>query len=246
MRERVKVIKGNAPLLLIAPHAPEDQGTGAIAQIVANELNAFAVINQGFEQSDEVDVNNDRADCNRVRHCEAPVVYEEFLKPILKIRQRVTQSNLYHVIDPLDIDDDSFKRLLVLHIHGCGDGIHMDAQEVVGVIVGYGRGSSKDSLTCRAWRKNMFVDLWRNYSMDGEAFEGSGDGRFAARSADDINQYFRKHVLDRQVESMQLTFPHSMRSSDRQIRVTARTVKDICREILSVAHFNKEPRVRLI
>jgi hypothetical protein len=245
MRERVKVIRGSTPLLLIAPHAAEEQGTGAIAQIVANELNAFAVINQGFEQADVVDVNNDKADCNRVKHCEAPVVFDEFLKPILKIRERMTQS-LYHIVDPLDIEDDHTKNLLVMHLHGCGDGIHMEAHEVVGVIVGYGRGSNKDSLTCRSWRKNMFVELWRNYSNDGQAFEGSGDGRFAARSADHLNQYFRKHVLDRQVDSMELTFPSSVRSSDRQVRVTARILKDICQEILSVSHYNREPKVRLI
>lgn len=243
MRERVNVIRGTQPILLVAPHGPDDTNTDLIARLAANHIKGHAVINQGFERGDIVDVDNDIADCNRVDHCKESVVYDEFLKPIIKIRDQVAKK----LVQPGWWEsDDKGARLLVLYIHGAGDIVHREANEPVGVILGYGLGSNKDSLTCRSWRKNLFIDIWRNYSNDGDVFEGGGSGRYAGRSSNNMNQYFRKHDLDRQVESMQLEFPFSTRNTESQATVTAMLLGSVLSEMLKHETYTSTPKAKLI
>ncbi len=91
MRERVTVIYGKKPFLLVAPHGADgdDINTAIIAEETALALGCNAVINRGFERSDNVDVDDDQANCNRVDHIIQPVVYDEFLKPIIKIKDKL-------------------------------------------------------------------------------------------------------------------------------------------------------------
>lgn len=238
MRERVNVIHGKHPILLVAPHGPDDTNTALIAEMTAANVQAYAVVNHGFDRGEEVDVNNDIADCNRVDHCMSEVVYDEFLKPILKIKDKITKKSTGLLEDP--------KQLFILYIHGAGDIVHKEANEPVDVIVGYGLGKEKDSITCKAWRKNLFVDLWRNYSNDGEVYEGSGSGRYAGRSSNNMNQYFRKHELNRQVQSLQLEFPFSMRNTESRATITAMMLGLVLKDILKHDSYDKEPRIKLI
>lgn len=238
MRERVNVIHGKHPILLVAPHGPDDTNTALIAEMTAANVQAYAVVNHGFDRGEEVDVNNDIADCNRIDHCMSEVVYDEFLKPILKIKDKITKKSNGLLDDP--------KHLFILYIHGAGDIVHKEANEPVDVIVGYGLGKEKDSITCKAWRKNLFVDLWRNYSNDGEVYEGSGAGRYAGRSSNNMNQYFRKHELNRQVQSLQLEFPFSMRNTESRATITAMMLGLVLKDILKYESYDKEPRIKLI
>ena len=73
MRERVNVIYGKQPILIVAPHGPDDSRTDILASAAAKTCHAFAVINQGFERGEIVDTDNDIADCNRVDHCNSEV-----------------------------------------------------------------------------------------------------------------------------------------------------------------------------
>ena len=197
---RVDVINGKKPIILVAPHGSDDISTALITETVAQKLDANAVINYGFERGETPDPDNDIADCNRIDHCQSPVVYEEFLKPLVKIKQNI------------DASLKNFEqRALVLFIHGCGDIVHKETGENVGVIVGYGLGGKKDSITCRDWRKNAFVDIWRMHCKGHEIYEGSGSGRYAGRSSNNMNQYFKRYDhFD--ADSLQLEFPLSFRS----------------------------------
>lgn len=241
MRERVNVIYGKKPLLIVAPHGPDDTNTAIIALQAAKSCEANAVINQGFERGEIVDVDKDIADCNRVDHCQSEVVTDEFLKPILKIKNQVTKkfknTGWY--------DEEPKDRLLIVFVHGAGDIVHTEAGELIDVIVGYGLGKSKDSITCRSWRKNLFVDLWRSISA-GEVYEGAGDGRYAGRSSNNMNQYFRKHELDRQVESLQLEFPFSTRKTEMDATVTGKTLALVLRDMLRYIEYNEHPTTKLI
>jgi hypothetical protein len=243
MRERVNVIYGKQPVLVVAPHGSDDTNTAIIAEQVAVHIKGYAVINQGFERGDLVDVDNDIADCNRVDHCKSEVVFEEFLKPILKIKDQVTKK--FQSPGWYD-EEDSGKKLLIIYIHGAGDVVHREANEPVDVVVGYGLGSNKDSLTCRTWRKNLFVDLWRNFSDEGEVYEGSGTGRYAGRSSNNMNQYFRKHELNRAVESLQLEFPYSMRKTESKATLTAVLLGLVLNDLLKASSYEKTPQTKLI
>ena len=243
MQERVNVIFGKQPILLVAPHGPDDHNTAIITETAAKCCDSYAVINQGFERGEDVDIDNDIADCNRVDHCGSEIVYDEFLKPILKIKENITKK--FRGASWVS-GDESEKKLLILFIHGAGNIVHKEANEQVDVIVGYGLGNAKDSLTCRAWRKNLFVDLWRKYSNVGEVYEGSGSGRYAGRSSNNMNQYFRKHQLDRQVESMQLEFPYSMRQTDINAHDTGKHLALVLLGMMGIDSYTKQPQTKLI
>jgi hypothetical protein len=246
MRERVNVIYGKQPILLVAPHGPDDTNTALIAEMTAANAQAYAVINQGFDRGEDVDVNKDIADCNRVDHCMSEVVCDEFLKPILKIKDKITKKFNGGMSVTGWPDEESDKRLLIVYIHGAGDIIHQEANEPVDVVVGYGLGNNKDSITCKAWKKNLFVDLWRNHSNEGEVYEGSGAGRYAGRSSNNMNQYFRKHELNRQVDSIQLEFPFSMRKTESRATITAMMLGLVLKDMMKYDSYDKEPRTKLI
>ena len=84
--EKVSVLEGTIPALIIAPHGfkNDDLNTDLIAEEIATDLSAYAVINRGWERADKVDWFNDKADCNNLKHCHEDVVKDEFLLPIMR------------------------------------------------------------------------------------------------------------------------------------------------------------------
>lgn len=248
MRERVSVINGNVPILLVAPHGSDDINTDLLTEKTANMLDCYAVINRGFDRSDIVDVNNDKADCNRIDHITKDVVRDEFLNPILKIKNRLVPSVFSNYssmglgLAPKFGKQDT---LLIFYIHGVGDRIHNTANESVDVIVGYGLGNKKDSLTCKKWRKNLLIDVWRKESLSGEVYEGKGGGRYAGRNANNLNQYFRKHELNRSVDTMQLEIPNCHRTASK-INSTATKIATVLSSFLVNDSYDLNPSPKFI
>jgi hypothetical protein len=250
MRERVSVINGNVPILLVAPHggSADDVNTDLLTEKIANTMDCYAIINRGFDRSDVVDVNNDKADCNRIDHITQDVVVDEFLNPILKIKNRLVRSAFSNYssmglgIAPKFGKQDT---LLIFYIHGVGDRIHQIANEPVDVIVGYGLGNKKDSLTCKKWRKNLLIDVWRQESMSGEVFEGKGGGKYAGRNSNNLNQYFRKHELDRNVDTMQLEIPHCHRTTSK-LNSTAAKIATVLSVFLIADSYDLNPSPKFI
>lgn len=235
MRERVTTIHGKEPIILVCPHGADDTNTDIITELAAKHLNCYAVINRGFERDDEVDVDNDRANCNRIDHIKEEVIFDEYLKPIQKFQQKISQKGQktagsayngiaywYQPSSPCHI----------FHIHGCGNLVHKTAGEQVEVIVGYGLGAKKDSLSCNPENKDLFIKLWRNYATGGEVYTGAGGGKYAGRDSNNMNQYFRKHITDMSVQSMQLEFPFSMRDSASQATTTAMVLSLVLQDYL--------------
>ena len=232
MQERVKHIMGNKPVILVCPHSADDTNTDIIAEEATKILNCYAVINKGFERADTVDVNKDIADCNRIDHVKQDVVYEEYLKPIIKYIKKIS---LPHSKNSFDINP-----AYIFHIHGCGNHVHKEAKEQIGVIIGYGLGSKKDSMTCEIWHKNLFINLWRSMFMTGEAYEGKGGGRYSGRDSNNMNQYFRKHENIDSVYSMQLEFPFSMRNNEKAAKATGTTLAGVIAAFLSRQYYDKK------
>ncbi len=248
--ERVSTLLGKSPVILVCPHGADDTNTDVITEIAAQQLDCFAVINRGFERADDVDVDNDKADCNRIDHIKQDVVYDEFLRPLIRFEQRVNNKastrqsypffaygfGSYAQPDPVHI----------FYIHGCGNLVHKEAGEPVEVILGYGLGIKKDSLTCDVWRKNVFVDLYRKYATDGDVFEGKSGGRYAGRDSNNLNQYFRKHENKPWVHSMQLEFPYSTRNDRTAAVQTAIKLSVVVKDYLAYTQYDKEPSPKFI
>lgn len=240
---RVETRIGKSPIILVAPHGPDDVNTDVIVEVAARHLDSYAVINKGFERSSVVIESEDQADCNKVDHASADVVYDEFLKPIIKfknfIKKKISPGFGWSLPGPTD------KKALILHIHGVGNKIHKDTGETVGCVIGYGLGIKRDSLTCEIWRKNLFVDLWRNLRKT-EIFEGSGGSNYAGRSSNNMNQYFRKHELDPWVDSMQIEIPYSDRKSDFGAAMTGRELSEVIQGMVDIDTYTLEPVPKFI
>lgn len=213
MKSRIEVIRGSHPIVFVVPHGPDDINTAAIGAHLANKWDCNAVINHGFRRADFVDVENDLADCNRIDHIKSDeVVEEEFLKPIMKIRNKFIP---YGYAAFNSMNDHA---VTLFHIHGCGN--HIQKRALTGYpisfILGYGLGVKKHSYSTLLWKKNFIRNNWNHSKVSyGYAYEGVGNGDYAGRSTNNLNQYFRKHENDLGVDSMQIEIPFDMRKDSK-------------------------------
>lgn len=215
MSVRVLTINGKMPVILMSPYGTEHINTAIIAETCANTLLCSAVLNMGFVKSDKVDVNNDKADCHQIDHATQPVVYEEYLQPLVKIKDRFChklRKGLW-----LNLDNVSFAdvpKFLVIHILGCDNSAHNNFMGTshVSMIVGWGAGAKHDSPSCTLWKKDCFIFHAQNY-FEGLVCEGKGTGRYAGRASDCMNQFFVRKQPEKLVDSLQLHFPLSERDT---------------------------------
>lgn len=244
MNERVSVIKGKIPVILVCPHGHDDTNTAIITETAANILKCHAVINHGFEKSDFVDVTKDLANCNRVDHAKQPVVFEEFLRPIIKTKDKLWQKWYKTPIDRLNPVEHC---CTIFYIHGCGDHIHKDAGFEVSMVIGCGIGEKKHSMTCTEWRINCFIECFTKTAFgNGKICVGQGGSSYAGRDSNNMNQYFRKHATDPNVDSLQLEFPFSSRKTKTLAALTGATLGASIGELLKYARFDKKPAVNFI
>lgn len=241
--ERVSVRRGKNPVLFVAPHGPDDNNTAIIAEAAAEYCDGYYVINRGFEREDFVDVDNDKADCNRIDHVTQSVIKEEFLDPITKFTNQI-KLKLHSKVGSWFLGDlKTVPKPLIFYVHGAGDHVHKLAGESVEVIVGYGLSTKKQSLTCEDWRRNIFVYSYRSLTMSGDVYEGQGGGNYAGRSNNNMNQYFRKQHPDKFIDSMQLEFPYSTRYNESIAKITGVLLATVATDVIN--HDPSNPFVKV-
>lgn len=210
--ERVSIIEGKKPILVVAPHGfdGDDENTSIIAEAIANVTDGYAVINRGWERDETVDFLNDKADCNNVNHCHEDVVREEFLDPILRFRSRILKK---------------YDTVYMYMIHGMGNKHRILAGEPqLDVVIGYGAGSP-NSHTCDLWRKNLFMALLTDAGMT--TMQGKKGGAMSGWARSNMNQLFRKWYPDPSVQALQIEIVHELRK-DRDTAL-------LCAEYLALA-----------
>lgn len=206
--ERVTLAEGNTPVIILAPHGPDDKNTALIAQRAAEEFGAYAVINNGWKKSSSVDAFRDLANCNDVRHLHSEVVKEEFLEPVLRFKNRVRRR----------YDESAF----ILIIHGCSDKVRAEASDDdLDLIVGFGDGLHP-SHSCSLRFKDAFV-----YNLANEGFgvyEGAKGGRYSGHSRNNLNQIFARWYPDGYVNSLQLEIVNELRTDPELLNLTVRGI----------------------
>jgi hypothetical protein len=185
--ERVTVISGEVPLMVVAPHC-DDNNTKEIAQFIASTLKCYCVTNNGWKRSDTVDAIGGYANCNDVSHCLEDVVKEEFLEPILGYANRMVKN---------------YGHGYVFYIHGMG-------QQSPDVIVGYGEGNPP-SYSCGLYYKEVFLKACRENSV--YATEAGAGSKYAGRSKNNMNQLFRNWFYNDKIQSMQLEIAYNLRTT---------------------------------
>jgi hypothetical protein len=202
--ERVSVIEGDTPVLILAPHGPDDTNTDYLAEAVAEEFGAFAVINRGFRRSSHVDYARDLVNCNNIEHLHSEVVYEEFLNPIFRAVAKIKKK----------YDEN----VLILILHGCSDSVRrMAGDPDLDLILGYGEGNPP-SYSCKTRVKNAFA-----YHLQKENFgvyEGKAGGRYSGRSKNNLNQLFTQWYPTSYVNSLQLEIVRELRTDEEMIEIT--------------------------
>lgn len=208
--ERVSVIQGKLPVLIFAPHGfkDDDHNTNIIAKSLAKKLNCYAVVNNGWERSDKVDIWKDKANCNNVSHCHEDVVKEEVLDPIINIKNKILQfSGMMHMFV----------------IHGMSSK-HFSENQNVDVILGYGSGTP-DSFTCEKWRKNCIIHEFELQGLN--VMEAKSGSMFSGWARNNMNQLFRKWYYEHAVQSFQIEIIDELRDDDQ--------ICELMAEYLSVA-----------
>lgn len=202
--ERTSVIQGSAPVLLVAPHGPNDENTAELTEMVARRIGAFAVINRGWIRSTRVDHLKDLANCNDVRHLFEDVVREEFLTPILRCVKK--------------INGKQNSKALILIIHGCKDHSGNDPEhELLDIILGYGAGNPP-FYSCRTRTKNAMIRCLQDEGFG--VYEGAAGGLYAGRAKNNLNQLFVRWMPNNAVESMQIEIVRELREDMSMLELT--------------------------
>lgn len=223
MKERVSIIPGKLPAIIIAPHGfnGDDENTAIVAEHIAVSLGCYSVINRGWERSQDVDYLNDKADCNDVNHCHEDVVKEEFLDPILRYKNRILKD---HVAAHL------------FYIHGMSNKHRKTSGDPkLDMVIGYGAGSP-NSFSCDIWRKNFFLHLLNDSGI--HAYEGKKGGAMSGWSRSNMNQLFRKWYPDEDVHSLQIEIVHDLRDNREMCMVTAEFLATSIKDMLKVKSFS--------
>lgn len=202
--ERIVLVEGDSPVLIVAPHGPDDRNTDIIAEKIAIEFGAFAVINKGWRRSSKVDFANDLANCNDVRHIHSDVVKEEFLEPILRFKSRIRKK----------YDE----KIFVLLIHGCSDDVRKVANNHdLDIILGYGEGNPP-SYSCSEKFMNAFAHHLVNEGFG--VYRGAAGGKYAGKAKNNLNQLFKRWYPDDFVESIQMEIVRDIRCNPDFIDLT--------------------------
>jgi hypothetical protein len=214
--ERVSVIEGTVPAIIVAPHGPDDFMTAVLTETIALDLSAYAVINQGWEKAEQVNCFKDKANCNNLTHCHEDVVKDEFLLPIMRYVVRILKWSNY---------------VYLFMIHGLGDEIKKQFPDLQ-VILGCGKGKFDASLSCEDWRKDMFVGFLANKGI--KAYEGIG-GHYAGKDKNNLNQLYRQWYPNHSVHSMQIEVIRSMRNNKAQAQVTALNIARAMSDLVAMS-----------
>lgn len=223
MKERVEVILSNLPIILVCPHGLDDTNTGHLTKACADNIGCNAVINWGFQRSDEVDVLKDLADCNRIDHIEEDVVREEFLEPIVRIRNRLSilKKSPY---------------VYVYYIHGFGSQFDKQPSGPVDLILGYGEADFIPSYTCPIWMVDMMIAEWE--TLNGPVYCGKGGGKYSARNINNVCQMFSRHFKDSFVRSMQIEVCQRLRKTKQDAIWTGLSLADPILNIAKEGYFD--------
>lgn len=222
--ERVSVRHGTHPVVLVAPHAyqGDDYNTDVIVDTIADRLNASSIINHGWQRSDDLDISQEKANCNNTSHL-IDVVKDEFLNPLIRLVARTKKLN---------------KRCLVVIIHGMSNYVRKIAGDsTLDMVLGYGDGSPNPSFTCTYGIKDYVMHALSRNSIT--VYEGKAKGRYSGYAKTNLNQFWRVHHLDYSVESFQLEIVRELREDTTISTLTAEYLADALDDAIENRYWKK-------
>ncbi|RDJ35029.1 MAG: hypothetical protein DWQ19_09345 [Crenarchaeota archaeon] len=209
--ERIITNIGTIPAIVVVPHGYDDPNTVEIAEEIINKIDAYAVINKGWRRSDHYDYYKDEANCNNIKHIKEDVVKDEFLKPILKYKNKIL--NEHHLQEPA-----------MFIIHGVSNLIRDEASDL-DFIVGYGEGDPARP-TAPIEFKDCFLENLKSTGL--VPYQGKSGGRYSGWGRNNLNQLFnRKEFLDHCAYSLQIEIIRELREDKDVARQTGEVLSDV-------------------
>jgi len=220
--QRVSAQRGDCPIIIVVPHGFDDPNTAIIGETIIKELDAYGVINYGWERADTYDYYADKANCNNINHCLEDVVKEEFFEPII------------NYVDAIENKHASFANIFI--IHGVSNAIHNTAPDL-DLIVGYGEGSPP-SHTCDQWFLDVFL-----HNLDKQCFkpyQGKAGGNYSARRKQNLNQLFRlwPEYENHNVFSTQIEVVRNLRNTKQEAQSTGRDLSNAIEDTVELRESN--------
>jgi len=214
---RVSTIDGELPLLVVAPHGSDDARTDIITEVIAKEIDAYAVINHGWKRAQKVDIWKDHANCNHIPHLFEDVVKEEFLDPITRYVNKIERE---------------YGFVLMLIVHGVGNYIRTLANDPsLDMIIGYGAGNPA-SYSCEPRLKDALIYYLHKEGIT--AYEGTAGSKFAGRAKNNLNQFFRRWKPRNLVQSIQVEIVHELRENAEICELTGQTIASVVDDMLLI------------
>ena len=211
--ERVITHRGNFPALVIVPHGYDDPNTAIIGEGIIESLDAYAVINKGWERAEVYDYYQDKANCNNVNHIHEDVVKEEFLYPIISFTNRM-------------VLDGGWPSVFI--IHGVSNAIRTEAGDDLDVIVGYGEGTTP-SYSCDLKFKDALCNILFLKGLS--VWQGKAGGKYAARRKTNLNQMFKSPYST--YNSVQLEIIRELRETEDIARETGLVLGTVIKEVVN-------------
>lgn len=243
MKERVETFNGKHSVIIVAPHGYDDKNTGIIADTAIDFGQFYGVINHGFRKSDFVDAENDLANCNRIDHLLEDVVQHEFLRPLEKRVKTIQRRKSLHFLSGNNAHPTS---IMIFYIHGCSNNVSKKVNSNVHCVIGWGQGKNENhSNTCTKWRKDCFAEKLYDISRKTICEAGPGSD-YAGRSLNNLNQYFKSHTRNGNIETMQLEYPYSERYTKAKAKSTGFMLSEAIHDLLVYKTFNPTMKLPII
>jgi len=210
-KSRVTIQYGSKPYLLIAPHGyqGDDFNTGIITERIASVLNCNAIINHGWQKSDVLDIDNEKANCNNISHMK-DVVADEFLFPVLRTANAITKRNGI---------------CIVVWIHGISNQIRQITNEKnLEIILGNGAGKHYNSYSCPLSLKEYVIYMLQKNGL--KCYDSASGGMYSGFSFNNMNQLWVRHYPDIKIHSFQLEIVKELREDETISLLTAEYMAD--------------------
>lgn len=183
--ERVSLVTGKTPAVFICPHGGDNPALAKLAEEAAFFAEGNAIINKGFKRGPKVNYATETADLGRLDHLLAEnVIFEEFLLPIVRIKNRLKKNHkkvFVYILDYLSPPAPS--------------------EIEIDVVIGHGNGENYTA-TCPTWVKEVFVTTLKYLGFS--PYEARDRGPLTGSEPTAINQAFRVYDYDKDVVSMHL------------------------------------------
>lgn len=203
---------GTDPVMIIAPHAykDDDENTEKVADVCANRLNCYAIINQKWKKGATVDPTTYQADFNKISHLKNPAVKGEFWDSVESQAKMLSKNN---------------KNFYVFLIHGMKDILN----PTVDVVLGYGEGSPS-RYTCDPAFANKFAYLSQSAGW-ATALGGVG-GKFSAWSNENLAQAFKSEMKINNAQVIQIELANKIRGVGKTSTRTSHRLSDILMDVV--------------